>query len=130
MNIRNYRFLTDENIDPNLVNFLRSEMLDVFDVKENNLVGSKDTFLLDLAYKANRVLVTCDSDFGTLIYKQHHPFLGLIYLRPGHFDYRVHVQSLQAILKISFVLEEPFIIIADWSDSGVKIRIKNKVELL
>jgi len=59
-----FKFLTDENISSLVVQFLRDCQLDVFDVKENLLSGRRDSFLLDLAVKQQRVVVTQDSDFG------------------------------------------------------------------
>lgn len=68
--LSDYTFLTDENIDPELVSFLRENGFNVFDVKENQLFGSSDETLLELAFKNNKVIVTRDSDFGTLAYKK------------------------------------------------------------
>lgn len=37
MTIREFQFLTDENIDEEVVDFLRGEGFDVFDIKEEGL---------------------------------------------------------------------------------------------
>jgi len=121
-------FFTDENIDPQLVVFLRENGFDVYDVKENNLYGSSDAFLLELATKNNRVFITLDSDFGTLVHKNKSNFLGIVFLKPGHFDSFYHIQTLQSILNVNPVLEVPFMIIAEWGNTGIKIRIKNAIE--
>lgn len=121
-------FFTDENIDPQLVVFLRENGFDVYDVKENNLYGSSDAFLLELATKNNRVFITLDSDFGTLVHKNKSNFLGIIFLKPGHFDSFYHIQTLQSILNVNPALEVPFMIIAEWGNTGIKIRIKNAIE--
>ena len=121
-------FFTDENIDPQLVVFLRENGFDVYDVKENNLYGSSDAVLLELATKNNRVFITLDSDFGTLVHKNKSNFLGIIFLKPGHFDSFYHIQTLQSILNVNPALEVPFMIIAEWGNTGIKIRIKNAIE--
>ena len=62
MKLINYTFLTDENINPIIVQSLRERGCDVFDVKEQGLQGNTDTFLLSLATEQNRVVLTHDSD--------------------------------------------------------------------
>ncbi len=128
MKLSSFSLFTDENIDPFLVVFLREKGFDVFDVKENNLNGSSDAFLLELATKKNRIFVTLDSDFGTLVHKDKSSFLGVVFLKPGHFDSKIHIQTFQAILDANPHLEIPFMIIAEWTTTGIKIRIKNALE--
>ena len=111
MKLSDFLFFTDENIDPLLVAYLREKGFDVFDTKENKLNGSSDAFLLELATKNNRIFVTLDSDFGTLVHKDKSAFLGIIFLKPGHFDSFYHIQTFQAILDINSDLKTPFMII-------------------
>ncbi|RDB04402.1 DUF5615 family PIN-like protein [Runella aurantiaca] len=125
MKLSDFLFFTDENIDPLLVVFLREQGLDVFDTKENNLFAASDAFLLDMATKNNRVVITLDSDFGTLVHKDQSTFLGIVFLRPGHFDSSYHIQTFQALLNVNPEIESPFMVIAEWAKGGVKIRIKN-----
>ena len=77
-------FLTDENISSLVVLFLRDCQLDVFDVKENLLSGRRYSFLLDLAVKQQRVVITQDSNFGTLAVAARKPIYGILYLKLGH----------------------------------------------
>lgn len=128
MKLSDCLFFTDENIDPFLVAFLRDKGFDVFDTKENNLFGSNDASLLELATKNNRIFITLDSDFGTLVHKDKSNFLGIIFLKPGHFDSSYHIQTFQAIANVNPDLEIPFMIIAEWVKTGIKIRIKNAME--
>jgi predicted nuclease of predicted toxin-antitoxin system len=86
MKIRDFGLLTDENLDPAVVLWLRQAGFDVFDVCEQGLQGSSDLALLQLAVTQNRLIVTHDSDFGTLAILQGEPVVGLLYLRPGHID--------------------------------------------
>ena len=75
------KFLTDENISPRVVAFLRERGDDVLDVKEHGWQGKSDVFLLRKAWKAQRVILTHDRDFGTLAIDQHEPCYGVLYLR-------------------------------------------------
>ncbi len=110
MKFSDYLFFTGENIDPLLVLFLREKGLDIFDTKENNLFGTSDAFLLDLATKKNRLLITLDSDFGTLVHKDKSIFFGIIFLKPGHFDSVYHIQTFQTLLEVNPELQTPCMI--------------------
>jgi predicted nuclease of predicted toxin-antitoxin system len=56
------RFLVDENVDPALVEGLRSReaRIDILDVKEGGLRGAADSVLLELACEQGRVVVSHD----------------------------------------------------------------------
>ena len=79
MKLRGSRFLSDENIHADVVAFLRSEGCDVFDVKEEGLDGSDDLILIRLSVAEARVVVTHDSDFGTLAIAAQEPIFGIVY---------------------------------------------------
>ena len=104
MKFHDYSLLTDENIDPAVVSFLRRSRFDVLDVVEARLIGSTDRSLLQLAVSEGRVVVTHDSDFGTLAIRQTAPVIGIIYLRPGHIDSQFTIDSIQALLNQSLEL--------------------------
>ena len=93
-------------------------------MKENGWFGMKDIDLMPLAYQEQRVIVTHDSDFGTIIFTRDEPFIGVVYLRPGHFDATPHIQSLNAVLASNLDLQSPFILIAENTGSAVKIRLR------
>jgi predicted nuclease of predicted toxin-antitoxin system len=69
-----FKFLTDENIQTPVVEYLQTKGFDILDVKQNGLSGSSDTYLLSLAYQQQRIVLTHDSDFGTLAFANHQPF--------------------------------------------------------
>lgn len=116
--------LTDENIDKQIVSFLRSHGFQVKDVKEENLVGSDDVMLLRLAMAENRVVVTHDSDFGTLSIAAGEPYVGLLYLRPGHFKTEFTIDTVRTLLAESLEVTPPFIVVAVRSGRDVKIRVR------
>jgi predicted nuclease of predicted toxin-antitoxin system len=81
MNFTSLKILTDENISPKIVAFLRDEHFDVLDTKEQNWYGQDDSFILDQSINEKRFVLTFDSDFGTLAIHEQKRFYGIIYLR-------------------------------------------------
>lgn len=75
------RFLTDENVSPRLVTFLRAQGHDVQDVKEEGWQGKHDAFLLRRAWATQRVVISHDREFGKLAIARQEPCYGVIYLR-------------------------------------------------
>lgn len=125
MNIRQFRFLTDENIDAELVAFLRAEGFNVFDLKEERLFRLSDRAILELALAEQRVVVSEDSDFGTLIFRDNVPFYGVVYLRPGHESPEFHIETFSAILTSELDFSIPFILVAENTGEFVRIRLRN-----
>ena len=125
MNLSKLRFLTDENIDVEVLTFLREQGFDVFDIKEEALFQMPDEAILALSYQQNRVVISQDSDFGTLIFRDAALFYGVIYLRPGHVSPIVHIQTLKNIINTNFDVEIPFIIVGENNGDVIKIRIRS-----
>ena len=125
MNLLNLRFLTDENIDIEVLHFLREQGFDVFDIKEEALFQMADDAIIALSYQQNRVVISQDSDFGTLIFRDAALFYGVIYLRPGHVSPIVHIQTLKHILDANFAIETPFIIVGENNGNMIKIRVRS-----
>lgn len=116
--------MTDENLDPDVVAFLRQLGFDVFDFCDNGLQGSMDVDLLRRAVGANRVVVTHDADFGTLAVLGGEPVIGILYLRPGHIDPQFTIETIEAVLKADPGDSPPFVLVAKRSGSNVTIRIR------
>ncbi len=124
MKLRGSRFLSDENIHADVVAFLRSEGCDILDVKEEGLNGADDLFLIRFSFAEARVVLTHDSDFGTLAMAAQEPIFGIIYLRPGHIHPEVTAGTVRALLDQELDPQPPFIIVAVRSGSRVKIRLR------
>jgi predicted nuclease of predicted toxin-antitoxin system len=75
--LREFPLLADENIHPVVIDWLRNQGLDVLTVHEANLAAADDQNVLQLAYTQRRVVVTHDSDFGTLAVLGQEPFVGI-----------------------------------------------------
>lgn len=124
MRLRDFPLLTDENVDSDVVMFLRQLGFDVMDVVESGLQGSTDIDVLRLATSQGRVVVTHDADFGTLAILQGEPTVGIVYLRPAHIDSKFSIESLQAIMGTDPELVPPFILVAKRSGNQVTIRVR------
>lgn len=125
MKLSEFSLLTDENIQEQVVGFLRSMGFNVLDVKEEGLFAAKDRDLLQLASQEGRVVVTHDSDFGTLVYKEAIPFVGIIYLRPGHIQPEYTITSIVHLLSAELEVSTPFIIVAEHVEDRIKLRIRH-----
>ena len=125
MTFQSLKFLADENIDPELVAFLRSKEIDVIDIKELSLEGSKDADILTFAHGLNRVILTHDDDFGKIIYTQKVSFTGIAYIRPGHFFVEFYIAAFEHLLLQNLDYIYPFILVVEIKDGYFKIRLRN-----
>jgi predicted nuclease of predicted toxin-antitoxin system len=119
-----FPLLADENIHPDVISYLRQQECDVRSVVEDDLIGQSDRAVLRTAYSDGRVVLTHDSDFGTLVITQDEPFVGIIYLRPGHIRAEFTIQTLRTIDAQSLDVQSPFIIVAEQKDQTVQIRTR------
>lgn len=124
MKLSDFGLLTDENIDPDVVDWLIAAGFDVFDVKRENLNGATDVELMRRAVADNRVIVTHDSDFGTLAIFQGEPVTGIVFLRPGHFDPAFTIGTLTTLLASNPELTPPFIVVTRRTGDQIAIRIR------
>ena len=79
-----FPLLSDENIAPDVVTGLRALGCDLRTVGEERLIGRPDMEVLERATNQGRVVVTHDLAFGRSAVRTGTPFVGIIYLRPGH----------------------------------------------
>ena len=75
--------------------------------------------------REGRVIVTHDSDFGTLAIFQEEPVIGIVYLRPGHIDPQFTVSTLVTLSDADPDLEPPFVVVARQRTGQVSIRIRH-----
>lgn len=124
MNLRRYTFLSDENIHIDVVTHLRSQGFNVVSVKETNLIGAVDLTIIRKAFIENRIIITHDSDFGTLAVLAGEPVIGILYLRPGHINPMFTIGTLNVLFDREIDIEAPFLIVAERVGRNVKIRIR------
>jgi|GEM_PF-809459 len=124
---REYSFIADENIDPELISFIKNQSITINSLLDLGLTGSSDTEILKYAQQAKRVIITQDSDFGSLIYTLNLEFFAIVYLRPGHFSAKHHIETLKSLLRLEVQLNPPFIIVGENYSGKIKIRIRDKI---
>jgi len=118
------KLLADENIHPDVVQFLRQQNCDVRDIHELGLAGQDDDAILAAAFQEQRTVLTHDGDFGRLAISQGIPINGIVYLRPGHIDSAFTIASLQAIQTQDLDLAAPFILVAFQRGPHVRVRLR------
>lgn len=124
MKLNDFRLLADENIDPELVFYLREQGFDIKDVHDVGLIAAKDGAWLEIAKLEERVILTQDSDFGKIVFTQHIDFVGIIFLRPGSLVAAFHIRTLQTILAASPDLSPPFMLTAKNTKDSIRIKIR------
>lgn len=103
---------------------MRGAGLDVAMLDERGLRGRDDAAVLRSAHAEARIIVTHDSDFGTLAMSAGLPVTGILYLRPGHIDVRFTIASLEAVLAGELAVTVPFIVVASRVGDAVNIRAR------
>lgn len=73
-------FLADEGVDFPIITGLRGIGHNVISILEK-FPGADDDFVLDLANRENRILITLDKDFGELVFRLQKLHSGIILLR-------------------------------------------------
>jgi predicted nuclease of predicted toxin-antitoxin system len=65
------RFLLDENLSPKLVELLGHDGHDVVHVRDIGLASASDEVVIAAASTDDRILISADTDFGTLPARSH-----------------------------------------------------------
>lgn len=124
MTLQDFPLFTDQNIHVDVVIFLRSQGFDVLDSNEEGWGTESDNVLLQRALAQNRVVMTHDSDFGTLAIKNGEAYLGIVYLRPGHIVPELTIGTVVQLLQQNPELSPPFIVAAKRTANTVSIRVR------
>lgn len=120
MKFTSLKVLTDENISPKIVRFLRERNFDVLDTKEQNWYGKEDAYILQQSIIEKRFVLTYDSDFGTLIIHDQKQFFGIIYLRLTRPNSLNTIEILDKLIKLNPLVKPGQIIVS----TEKKIRIR------
>lgn len=126
---RTLKYLSDENIDPEVIDFFIKDRYDFRNVFQEQLQSTDDKAILQKAKTLDRIIITHDTDFGHIIFTERVPFTGIIYLQPGHIEARFTIQSLQQLFNSDIELLQPFIVVTEHKPSEIKIRVRNSIIL-
>lgn len=99
MKLHDIKILTDENISPKVVAFLRQYGIDILDTKEQHWYGKNDEDLMSTAYQDKRFVLTHDSDFGTLAINERKPCYGILYLRLSNLNPRNVIRVCEHVFR-------------------------------
>ncbi|HMV67478.1 MAG TPA: DUF5615 family PIN-like protein [Myxococcota bacterium] len=119
-----FPLLADENIAPDVIDGLRARGCDVAGVVLRGLAGSTDRALLALALEERRVVLTHDSDFGTLAVRVGEPMIGIVYLRPGHISAVEVLRQVDALRALEIDARPPFVLVAERRGDAVRARLR------
>jgi predicted nuclease of predicted toxin-antitoxin system len=124
MNLRSAAFLADENIHSAVAAHLRASGHDVKGVASLGSVGLDDVSVMRLSVAEGRVILTHDRDFGRLAVAVGEPFVGIVYLRPGHILPAFTIGGIEALLKAHPEVVPPFIAVVRRQGDRIAIRIR------
>src|SRR5690349_15436532 len=92
------KFLLDESAELRLGAFLRQLGHDVTAVAADYQASIKDEQVLAIAQAEGRILITNDTDFGELVFKQRQPHSGVILFRFSDLPLSDKITALQQLL--------------------------------
>jgi predicted nuclease of predicted toxin-antitoxin system len=120
-----YPLLADENIGPEVVAGLRTRGCDVRTVADEGLIGQADRAVLERAASQARIVVTHDLAFGRHAIQSGAPFVGIVYLRPGHISAAFVLGVVDALRDGGPDVEPPFVVVAERRGTAVRLRVRN-----
>ena len=121
-----FPLLSDENIPPEVVTGLRARGCNVRTAGEERLIGRPDFELLERAATQGRVVITHDLAFGQSAVRANTPFVGIVYLRPGHIS-AAFVLAVVDVLRTSAIdVQPPFIVVAERREAAVRVRLRTE----
>ena len=112
--------VADMNIAAPVVQFLRSQGVDVVYAYEEGWYLYEDKDILANAHMMDRFVLTHDSDFGKLAVYLKHPVTGIIHLRPGGRTPAEVIADLHDLLKMQVDWTPP--LIAVYQSGRLRVR--------
>ena len=122
------RLLFDENLSSRSADYARVTLgIDVLDARAAGLAGKPDSEVRQFAIQRDRILVTFDADFGSLIRFSPRGTPGVIWLRPRP-PTEVNIRSILSkwLPKLSEIDLHERLVIVDFE----KIRIRRAIEAI
>jgi len=91
--------MADEGVDKPIVDALRRSGFDVNYILESHQ-GADDDFILNLANKQQRILLTQDKDFGELVFRVKSAHFGVVLIRLNGYNSVDKAQIVTRLLLI------------------------------
>jgi predicted nuclease of predicted toxin-antitoxin system len=123
-----FPLLADENIHPEVLEALTAAGGEVHSVLTEGLAGKEDRSILAHAHSHGWVVLTHDSDFGTLAMREGEPYTGIIYVRPGHIASSFVLETIEAIRALPVEPSPPFVIVAERREQVIRVRVRSASE--
>jgi len=111
--------VADMDIAAPVVQFLRSQGVDILSAREEGWGTHTDSQILARAHAMERFVLTHDADFGTLAMHRGEPITGILYLRPGGRP------PMQVIADVQALLEAPI----DWTPPVIAVYRTGRLRL-
>jgi predicted nuclease of predicted toxin-antitoxin system len=112
------KLLVDENLGSSVSKWLRQQGHDVICIG-SDFAGITDMEVLKKAQIENRILITCDTDFGELVFKNKQVHNGIILLRMNNMNFEKILKFLTDTLnQYSHQLSNNFVVV---SDNGIRV---------
>ena len=92
------KFLADENVELSAVKFLREKGYDVLYISER-FAGCSDDKVFDIAKAEGRILLTNDSDFGEMVFRQGKVLSGVVLMRFASESIKKKINVIEHLLK-------------------------------
>src|SRR6185436_18034073 len=109
------KFLANENFPYASVLKLREAGYDIISIGEDN-PGISDEEIIQLAINQNKIILTFDRDYGTLIFKHgYRPIAGVLYLRIHNFIPEFPAHLLISLFEKKIIFENFFTVIDELS---------------
>jgi predicted nuclease of predicted toxin-antitoxin system len=91
------KFVADESLDFPIVVALRTEGYDVYSIKEQS-PRMDDEAILKIANEQKRILITCDKDFGELVFRLQLVSSGIVLLRLPELSNQKKIEAMLALV--------------------------------
>lgn len=125
MNPLDFPLLLDENLPATIAARLRDAGRDAVAWTEVGAPGTPDREVLALAVQQGRVVVTQDRDFGTLAIHAGAGFIGIVFLRPGHFRAAHVIEALDVLGDAPVDTRPPFVAVVDRRPTAIRVRVRS-----
>lgn len=119
------RFLVDESSDGRVAAYLRGLGHDATTVAGDHQPGLPDPEVLARAWNEGRILITDDSDFGALMFRDKHPHAGVLYFRLDTTSLAIRINRIDHVLATYAEQLEQLIVI---TNERIRLRLASLEE--